>query len=386
MSENSLIQRIEDELFTLEKQGNIRKLPLTTQQGKAEQEYVNAHHNLSSNDYLGLATDQILRQEFLNSVTKDNAVFSASSSRLLTGNHAGYTQLETTLCRMFGTESALVFNSGYHMNVGILPAVCDTQTLILADKGIHASLIDGIRLSNAACYRYRHSDYTHLTQLLAKYAHRFTRIIIVTESIFSMDGDCTDLHYLVSLKQRYPNTLLYVDEAHAVGVRGIRGLGCAEEQHCITDIDFLTGTFGKALASLGGYLLCKEPIRNYLINKARTLVFTTALPPINLLWTAFILERLSDFTDRRQQLHKNSLLLQQQIIAKGFNSPSESHILPVIIGDNKETILKAEDLQRKRFYVLPIRPPTVPEGTSRIRLSLTATMTSAMIKQLAASL
>jgi len=319
-------------------------------------------------------------------VTKDNAVFSASSSRLLTGNHAGYTQLETTLCRMFGTESALVFNSGYHMNVGILPAVCDTQTLILADKGIHASLIDGIRLSNAACYRYRHSDYTHLTQLLAKYAHRFTRIIIVTESIFSMDGDCTDLHYLVSLKQRYPNTLLYVDEAHAVGVRGIRGLGCAEEQHCITDIDFLTGTFGKALASLGGYLLCKEPIRNYLINKARTLVFTTALPPINLLWTAFILERLSDFTDRRQQLHKNSLLLQQQIIAKGFNSPSESHILPVIIGDNKETILKAEDLQRKGFYVLPIRPPTVPEGTSRIRLSLTATMTSAMIKQLAASL
>ena len=139
MSENSLIQRIEDELFTLEKQGNIRKLPLTTQQGKAEQEYVNAHHNLSSNDYLGLATDQILRQEFLNSVTKDNAVFSASSSRLLTGNHAGYTQLETTLCRMFGTESALVFNSGYHMNVGILPAVCDTQTLILADKGIHAT-------------------------------------------------------------------------------------------------------------------------------------------------------------------------------------------------------------------------------------------------------
>ncbi len=386
MSENSLIQRIEDELFTLEKQGNIRKLPLTTQQGKAEQEYVNAHHNLSSNDYLGLATDQILRQEFLNSVTKDNAVFSASSSRLLTGNHAGYTQLETTLCRMFGTESALVFNSGYHMNVGILPAVCDTQTLIQSDKGIHASLIDGIRLSNAACYRYRHSDYTHLTQLLAKYAHRFTRIIIVTESIFSMDGDCTDLHYLVSLKQRYPNTLLYVDEAHAVGVRGIRGLGCAEEQHCITDIDFLTGTFGKALASLGGYLLCKEPIRNYLINKARTLVFTTALPPINLLWTAFILERLSDFTDRRQQLHKNSLLLQQQIIAKGFNSPSESHILPVIIGDNKETILKAEDLQRKGFYVLPIRPPTVPEGTSRIRLSLTATMTSAMIKQLAASL
>jgi 8-amino-7-oxononanoate synthase len=221
---------------------------------------------------------------------------------------------------------------------------------------------------------------------LTKYAHRFTNIIIVTESIFSMDGDCTDLNYLVSLKQRFPNTLLYVDEAHAVGARGIQGLGCAEEQQCIADIDFLTGTFGKALASVGGYLLCKEPIRNYLINKARTLLFTTALPPINLLWTVFILERLSDFTDRRQQLHKNSLLLKQHIIAKGFNCPSESHILPVIIGNNKETVLKAEDLQRKGFYVLPIRPPTVPEGTSRIRISLTATMTSSMIKQLAASL
>jgi 8-amino-7-oxononanoate synthase len=123
-----------------------------------------------------------------------------------------------------------------------------------------------------------------------------------------------------------------------------------------------------------------------LINKARTLLFTTALPPINLLWTVFVLERLSDFTDRRQQLHKNSLLLKQHIIAKGFNCPSESHILPVIIGNNKETVLKAEDLQRKGFYVLPIRPPTVPEGTSRIRISLTATMTSSMIKQLAASL
>jgi 8-amino-7-oxononanoate synthase (EC 2.3.1.47) len=386
MIENNLIQQLEEELLALEQHGNTRKLPPITQQGNSILQHGKEYHNLSSNDYLGLAADQELRRKFLNSLTKDNAVFSASSSRLLTGNHTLYAQLETMLCHMFGTESALVFNSGYHMNMGILPAICDAHTLILADKCVHASLIDGIRLCRGTTYRYRHADYTHLTELLAKHAHLFTRIIIVTESIFSMDGDCTDLRYLASLKQRYPNTLLYVDEAHAVGVRGIKGFGCAEEQQCIADIDFLTGTFGKALASIGGYLLCRKPIRNYLINKARTLLFTTALPPINLLWSIFILERLSDFADRRQQLHNHSTFLKQQIIAKGLHCPSESHILPVIIGNNLETAQKAEALQQKGFYVLPIRPPTVAEETSRIRISLTATLTTSIVKQLAASL
>ena len=140
----------------------------------------------------------------------------------------------------------MTFNSGYHANTGILPAVSNTHTLILADKLVHASLIDGIRLSAAKCIRYRHNEYNQLERLLQVNHSEYERIIVVTESIFSMDGDEADLRELVRLKKQYPNVLLYVDEAHAFGVRGQRGLGCAEEQDCINDIDFLVGTFGKA--------------------------------------------------------------------------------------------------------------------------------------------
>lgn len=384
--ENNLLHTISNELLELEKQGNSRALHLITQQGNMIQQEEKSGYNFSSNDYLGLARNTALHEEFLRSMSRDNAIFSASSSRLLTGNHVLYAQLEAQLSQMFGTESALVFNSGYHMNMGILPAISNVRTLILADKWVHASLIDGIRLSAAQHFRYRHGDYAHLEELLAKYASRFERIIIVTESIFSMDGDCTDLRYLIRLKYHYRNILLYVDEAHAIGVRGIKGLGCAEEQGCKAEIDFLTGTFGKALASMGGYLVCSQPIRDYLINKMRTLLFTTALPPINLMWSLFILERLDGFVDQRQQLHKNSTLLKKQIVAKGYDCRSESHILPLIIGDSKAAVLKAEELQRNGFYVLPVRPPTVPEGTARIRISLTANITTSLIHQLAADL
>ena len=161
--------------------------------------------------------------------------------------------------------------------MGILPAVSDTQTLILADKLVHASIIDGIRLSTARCIRFRHNDLVQLERLLEQHHATFRQLIIVTESIFSMDGDQADLTALVRLKKRYSNVLLYVDEAHAFGVRGLRGLGCAEETGCIRDIDFLVGTFGKAAASAGAYIACCRTIREYLVNRMRTFIFTTAL-------------------------------------------------------------------------------------------------------------
>ena len=197
---------------------------------------------------------------------------SSSSSRLLTGNFRVYDTLEERLAAMYGRESALVLSSGYHMNTGILPALCDKGTLILADKLVHASLIDGIRLSGARCIRYRHQDYSQDCD----------RIIIVTESIFSMDGDTAPLQRLVEIKRRCGKVMLYVDEAHAVGVRGERGLGLAEECGCIGDIDLLCGTFGKALASVGAYVICDSIIKEYLVNRMRTLIFTTAMPPVNL--------------------------------------------------------------------------------------------------------
>ena len=200
---------------------------------------------------------------------------------------------------MFGAESALLFNSGYHANTGILPAVSDTRTLILADKLVHASLIDGIRLSSAKCIRYRHNDLAQLRRLLEENHGMYEKMIIVTESIFSMDGDEADLQALVRLKHDYSNLLLYVDEAHAFGARGEKGLGCAEEQNCINDIDFLVGTFGKAAASAGAYIVCRQTIREYLINKMRTFIFTTALPPVNIQWTAWSTETLRRFPEQK---------------------------------------------------------------------------------------
>ena len=258
----------------------------------------------------------------------------------------------------------------------------DTQTLILADKLVHASLIDGIRLSSAKCIRYRHNDLKQLERLLAENHAAYRQVIVVTESIFSMDGDIADLKELVRLKQMYENVLLYVDEAHAFGARGEQGLGCAEETGCIREIDFLVGTFGKAAASAGAYIVCRRTIREYLVNRMRTLIFTTALPPVNIAWTLFIIRRLGGFRERRIHLENISNILREALKEKGYECPSASYIVPMIVGKSSETILKAEELQRHGFYALPVRPPTVPEGTSRIRFSLTAEIREEEVRKL----
>lgn len=380
--EKELLNRFARELAVLQEKGNLRTLPSVTCCGREIKTGGNSMLNLSSNDYLGIAADKKLRNEFLGKLTEDNFVLSSSSSRLLTGNFTVCSELEGMLADLFGTESALVFGSGYHMNIGILPAVSDSHTLILADKLVHASLIDGIRLSSARFMRYLHLDYLHLQLLLEKYCHNYQTVIIVTESIFSMDGDEADLAKLVSLKKRYPNVLLYVDEAHAIGVRGLHGLGCAEEQDCILDIDFLAGTFGKALASVGGYVVCRKIIRDYLVNKMRTLIFTTALPPVNLMWTAFVLQRLDSFTIRRETLRNISDSLRAALVECGYPCSSASHIVPMVTGNSHTAVLKAREFQQNGFFVLPVRPPTVPEGTSRIRFSLTAALTDNDMKRL----
>ena len=371
-TEENLEERLRSQLASLNDHSNLRQLPSIPHEERDI--IVNGQRmlNLSSNDYLGLASDIELHREFLDTLTPETFLPSSSSSRLLTGNFTVYDRLEQQLAEAFGTEAALVFNSGYHANTGILPAICDARTLILADKLVHASLIDGIRLSGAKCIRFRHNEYCQLERLVEEQHSNWNSIIIVTESIFSMDGDAADLEELVHLKKRFPNVYLYVDEAHAFGIRGDNGLGCAEEQGCIPDIDFLVGTFGKSLASTGAYIVCKQVIRDYLINKMRTFIFTTALPPVNIQWTSFLLQRLPDFRSKRDTLKQTSQLLREALKQKGYDCPSVSHIVPMVTGTSSASLLKAEELQRKGFYVLPVRPPTVPEGTSRIRFSLTA--------------
>ena len=370
------------ELIQLEQTGNLRGLPGIELDGKWIHLDEKKMLNLSSNDYLGIASDQKMRQDFLSNLDIDKAIFSSSSSRLLTGNYPVYQKVEHLLTDLYKKESALVFSSGYHMNMGILPTIADKNTLILADKLVHASIIDGIRISSAQCIRYRHQDYRQLEELLDKHHAGFRSMIIVTESIFSMDGDVSPLPLLVQLKKKYPNTFLYVDEAHAVGVRGLNGLGIAEEEDCIPEIDFLCGTFGKAFASMGGFVVCSKIFRDYLINRMRTFIFTTALPPIQLEWSFFVLNQMINMKEERMWLRKSSQKVKEALEEKGFTSTSSSHILPVVIGDSKETILKAGEMQRKGFYMLPVRPPTVPEGTSRLRISLTAGITSAELNQL----
>ncbi|EPF77435.1 8-amino-7-oxononanoate synthase [Acinetobacter gyllenbergii] len=379
----SLLDHYVEQLEQLRQQGNFRQFTSNEQSGRWITIQDRSMLNLASNDYLGLAADLSLREEFLDTLKIERALFSSSSSRLLTGNFAEYEQFENSLSKAFG-RAALLFNSGYHMNIGILPALCDSKTVILADKLVHASMIDGIRLSTAQYVRYRHNDLQHLEQLLQKYHQdeQVERIIVVTESIFSMDGDETDLAALAQLKQRFAKTMLYVDEAHAIGVRGEQGLGCAEQYGVLAQIDFLVGTFGKAIASVGGYIICDSIIRDYLINKMRPLIFSTALPPISMAWSDFIFNKVLSMQQQRQHLAEISQYLQQAVIAKGFSSPSSSHIIPVIVGESQAVIEKARYVQQQGFYAMPVRPPTVPQNSSRLRISLTALVQKAELKQL----
>ena len=380
----SLLDHFSTQLDDLKQQGNLRQFTSNIQQDR----YITIHDkkmlNLASNDYLGLASSIQLREQFFDETPNNQRWMSSSSSRLLTGNFPEYEQLEASLTQAFQGRSALLFNSGYHMNIGILPALANSKTLILADKLIHASMIDGIRLSTAKYVRYRHNDLDHLTQLLHKYHEdeAFERIIIVTESIFSMDGDEADLAELVRIKKQFAKVMLYVDEAHAIGVRGEQGLGCAEQYDAIDDIDLLVGTFGKAIASVGGYLICHSIIRDYLINSMRPLIFSTAQPPICMAWTDFIFKKVLTLKSERQHLQLISQTLQQAVQAKGFDCPSTSHIVPVIIGDSTQTVAKAKALQDAGFYIMPVRPPTVPQNSSRLRISLTAQISEAEIQKL----
>ncbi len=372
-----LYLKLESELSRLRSCDNLRTLPearfgygdVTLPSGEKSL-------NLSSNDYLAIATDKELEAGFLSSLTdRDEPLMSAASSRLLTGESTAYRMLEALLSRLYGGRAAIVFSSGYHLNSGVLPAICERDTLILSDKLVHASIIDGIRLSDATHKRFRHNDYDHLEKLLAEYASLFGSVVIVTESIFSMDGDRADLARLVELRRRYANVLLYIDEAHGVGVCGPGGLGVAEEEGLSGEIDMLVGTMGKALGSAGAYLICDDTVKQYLVNRARPFVFTTGLPPVTLMWSRFVMERLGGMTDRRERLAAVSARLRDGLAAIGCHTPSQSHIVPVIAGSCARTVELAGKLRQSGFYLLPIRPPTVPEGMARIRISLTAAVT-----------
>lgn len=315
--------------------------------------------NLSSNNYLGIADNENITKEFLE-FSGNRFGLGSASARLLTGTLPVYKELENTLCGLFKKEKALLFNSGYHANVGITSSIAGKNDVIFSDKLNHASIIDGMRLSAGKFFRYKHNDMESLERLLIRERKNFNNAIIVTESVFSMDGDIANLKKLVELKNKY-NCLLMVDEAHAFGVFGEKGCGVCEELEILTEIDLLVGTFGKSIGSMGAFTVGNKVLIEFLTNKARSFIFSTALPPISIAFSKWIIEnKLTKTFEKRQKM-----------LSLGRKLGSESHIIPVIIGGNAETEEVCKRLFDAGYFTLPIRPPTVPEGTSRLRLSLT---------------
>ena len=367
-------ERLSHELDELKSLDRYRSLPdITARNGKDIEVDGKVLLNLSSNDYLGLGDDRQMLAEYVDQLRMTPHAMTSSSSRLLTGNRPFYDQLEKALTSLYGREAAMVFNSGYHANIGILPALSNRHDLVLSDKLNHASIIDGMKIAEAPYQRYRHKDYDHLEELLVGAGEMYRQIFIVTESVFSMDGDLADLARLVRLKEKY-GALLIVDEAHAVGVYGERGLGLCEATGTVDQIDIITGTFGKALASTGAYAVMNFLLREYLLNTMRSFIFTTALPPVILGWSMLTLERQASMNLQRKSLLQLSAKLRSELLGRGFEVPGESHIVPVITGSNSLAIDLASRLKDAGFLCMPVRPPTVPEKGARIRISLRSTL------------
>lgn len=325
--------------------------------------------NLSSNDYLNLSTNNELAEEFIEEFSSGSELqFSSASARLLSGTGRIYGELEDILANLFHKESALIFNTGYQCNLGVISTLTGRGDIIFSDKLNHASIIDGMKLSEAEFKRYKHLDYDDLEQQLIKYRNKYNRAIIVSESVFSMDGDIANIKRLSELKNKY-DALLMIDEAHAFCTMDDEFAGMSDG----LDVDIITATFGKALGSFGAFVVSNKVIINYLINKARSFIFSTSIPPINIAWTKWLITKKIDFLiKQKQKLTRNIIAVHKYLCSIDMNTVSESQIIPIIIGDAERTIYLAEQLKKLGFWTLPIRPPTVAKNTSRLRLSLTA--------------
>jgi 8-amino-7-oxononanoate synthase len=365
-----LRRRIADDLYHLREQSQLRTLEIPE------------GINLCSNDYLGLAVDPRLKRAVIEAVTRAESVGS-TGSRLLSGNSREWEELESDFAQFAGTEAALYFGSGYAANVGFLGSVLRHGDVVFSDALNHASLIDGIRLSNAFKVKYPHCDMDFLENALRKHAGASGARVIVTESVFSMEGNVAPIERLLRLANDYGAELV-IDEAHATGVWGPQGKGIAAELNCQPEMLAVIHTCGKALASAGAFVCGRSALRNYLINHARTFIFSTAMPPYLAGQIRAALDLAIAADAERAQLRRISSSLREAIAAAGLDSGSStSQIVPVYLGSNETALQVASQLREQGFAVRAIRPPTVPVGTSRLRLSLTARVTLDEIERLA---
>jgi len=339
--------------------------------------------SLCSNDYLGLASDPRLKQAVADAVARSSRVGS-TGSRLLSGNSLEWEELEAEFARFAGTEAALYFGSGYAANIGLLSSILQPGDVVFSDALNHASLIDGIRLSGARKIIYPHLDLALLEQLLREQKDSPGAKVIVTESVFSMEGDVAPLRGLLTLARAHGAELV-VDEAHATGVCGPQGRGMAAECKCQREILASVHTCGKALASAGAFVCGGSALREFLVNRARTFIFSTAMPPYMAGHIRAALELARQADAERSHLREIAALLRAELRARGlpFGS-SATHIVPIVLGTNENALRVAAQLQANGFAAKAIRPPTVPAGTSRIRISLSCRITAEDVRRIVA--
>jgi 8-amino-7-oxononanoate synthase len=362
-------QRILAELSDLECRAQLRHLE--TVQGI----------DLSSNDYLDLATDPRMKHAIVEGVNSA-ARIASTGSRLLSGHEEAWTVLEHDFARWVGVEAALYFTSGYAANMGLLSALLRPEDVVFSDSANHASLIDGIRLAKCQRVIFPHLDLNLLEDELRRNATVAGARVIVVESIFSMEGDRAPLADLASLAERYATELI-VDEAHAIGVRGPRGSGCVAEAGLSARVLATVHTCGKALAAAGAFVCGSENLRRFLVNRARTFIFNTGLPPYFASQVAAGMSLAAGAECERSNLVELSSFLRNELQKNGFDAGgSDSQIVPVILGSNDAAVNFAEALRTRGFGVRPIRPPTVPAGTARLRLSLTAKLSNDILAEL----
>lgn len=322
--------------------------------------------NFSSNDYLGLASHPLVRARAIEFVEHYGA--GATAARLVCGSQPGFAQVEPTLAALKQTERALVLNSGYQANVSLLPALVDRRTLILLDRLCHNSLVQGALLGRGRLRRYRHGDLDHLRTLLAESAATPSRRVIVTESVFSMDGDISDIDALVELAGEF-DALLVIDEAHATGVLGERGMGLT----CGKAVDLCVGTFGKALGSFGAYVACGEKVWEYLVNCCPGFIYTTALPPAVLGAVDAALELVPQMDAQRRTLLAHANYLRGALRAQGWDTgTATAQIVPLMVGAEGAALALNAYLEKNGVLAAAIRPPTVEPGRARLRLALSA--------------
>lgn len=370
---------INEYLQHLKDAGDYRSIPLETKGDVVD---------FSTNDYMGIAADGELRERFFADPAARNLPMSSSASRLLASRQIDYFNLETFLRLLYGKycggdRAALLFNSGYHANTGLVSSLAADDTYIIADRLVHASIIDGIVLSRAPFTRFRHNDYSHLEQLIERHKDEKKKILVIVESVYSMDGDSADIERLIEIRRRYPQVMLYVDEAHAFGVRGPRGLGLVAASSAPQEVDVIVGTFGKAAGSMGAFAITSGSVREFLVNTARSFIFSTALPPMQAAWTRFALGALLSAERRRAHLQWLAEKL-QKVLQKYSTAPvAVSHIQPLVIGDSRKVVeLSHKLLNIYGLKALPIRRPTVPPGTERLRISLSASLNGREIEEL----